>query len=909
MAITKARTLKYVLLPGIIPRIMAFFASGFSCFAYYIAVIYSIAGLLPKTHPYLLSKNIGHYGVRHVIAEAANNLVLTRKNIDQMLIFFIVLLGLTLMIVQIVLLGVAFIAEQPAFALDLSVSNLLQNPNSVTNSQGPAQDMAFIILDRVFGMENIYNSCVSTDIGCEDSSGNIIPGTESMTFPFPLHLALHTMLQFYSIGILAIGALIIIYFVTTIVAETATTGTPFGQRFSKAWVPFRLVMFFALLIPLNIGGTHSGLNGAQIITLWVAKHGSNFATNGWTYFNTVLTGTYMGQQKDLIALPNPPEVRSLNQFMLVAKTCAYAEKAKFGHTVKPYIVRSPPPAYMTGAPAGPPGSPDALPLMTTNFETAHAFSLGGTITVRYGVQGKDLDGDGFVDDDRYRFEPGHVFSYCGDVSLPVISNHEPGAKYISEAYYNMLQEMWSDSENNQVADCLVQSTYAGRGSTPTCSAVNHAAFMERQNARYSNMIETAIEEGIEKQREDGEFNVPDDLLEKGWGGAAIWFNRIAEMNGAVTTATYDIPMAYRNPFVLEETYEKRVSANADVTSDNRYELRLSEGERIELTGHRELIHPAVHKAYIIWADADAVEDETTGMIAIDLINKLIGTRGLFEMRQNADVHPLAQLTALGKNMMETAVRNAAIALSTSAAAAIGSVIDGLAAQLASTVSSFTFSLVTITIGIAAILYYVLPILPFIYFIFALSGWIKSIFEAVVAMPLWALAHLRIDGEGLPGSDASNGYFLLFEIFIRPILILFGLIASMSIFGGLVYTLNNVFDLMVGNIGGTNQVLENRIADGVSALPTSIAFYRGPVDEFFFTAMYAIICYMFAISSFKLIDQIPSKILRWMGSMIATFQENAGDPAGKITSNVHRGSLLITNQVKGTTQGNLPLMMG
>ena len=54
-------------------------------------------------------------------------------------------------------------------------------------------------------------------------------------------------------------------------------------------------------------------------------------------------------------------------------------------------------------------------------------------------------------------------------------------------------------------------------------------------------------------------------------------------------------------------------------------------------------------------------------------------------------------------------------------------------------------------------------MPFIYFFFALAGWIKSIFEAVVAMPLRALAHLRIDGEGLPGPGATNGYFLLLEI--------------------------------------------------------------------------------------------------------------------------------------------------
>ena len=49
-----------------------------------------------------------------------------------------------------------------------------------------------------------------------------------------------------------------------------------------------------------------------------------------------------------------------------------------------------------------------------------------------------------------------------------------------------------------------------------------------------------------------------------------------------------------------------------------------------------------------------------------------------------------------------------------------------------------------------------------------SGWwrnplLRGMTELLVGAPLWALAHLRIDGNGLPGETASNGYFLIFEI--------------------------------------------------------------------------------------------------------------------------------------------------
>ena len=193
--------------------------------------------------------------------------------------------------------------------------------------------------------------------------------------------------------------------------------------------------------------------------------------------------------------------------------------------------------------------------------------------------------------------------------------------------------------------------------------------------------------------------------------------------------------------------------------------------------------------------------------------------------------------------------------------------------------------------------------------FAVSGWVKSIFEAVVAVPLWALAHIRIDGEGIPGQDAANGYFLLLEIFLRPILILFGLIASISIFGALVGTLNNIFDLVVPNVTGFSTAAENSAAKAASKIPTAVESYRGAIDQFFFTAMYAIICYIMGLSCFKLIDLIPNNILRWIGSTVATFQENAGDPAGQLTNNVYRGTTLVANQVRGATQSDLAVIAG
>ena len=46
--------------------------------------------------------------------------------------------------------------------------------------------------------------------------------------------------------------------------------------------------------------------------------------------------------------------------------------------------------------------------------------------------------------------------------------------------------------------------------------------------------------------------------------------------------------------------------------------------------------------------------------------------------------------------------------------------------------------------------------------------------------------------------------------------------------------------------------------------------------------------MMATGFFKLIDQVPNNILRWMGVSVSTFSEAAGDPAGQLIDKVFKG---------------------
>lgn len=882
MSVTGGQILKYTILPGVLPRIGEFFATGFGVIPFYIAFIFQAAGLLPRGHAYLDPRNVGRYGMRHILAEAASRLVFDRKHLDQILIFFIVVTGIVVIIMQMALFLSALFLNQQVFA-----SGIAAYLGPFTPS-GREQDIAYIFLDHVFGVRGIFGSCIQTNT-CVNLNGQPLPSSFG-PYPSPFHLALHTMLRFYSMGIFIVSVFVVIYFVITITAETAETGVPFGQRLNRAWAPVRLILCFALLMPLNIGGRNEGLNAAQHLILWSAKLGSNLATNAWIDFNNNLTNTFLGRSISLIGKPNAPPINELAQFMFVTKVCEISEETYYPNAagtnrIDAYLVRD---SQATGTTAG----ANYMPLATTTFAAAKAFSNNGFLTVVFGEQ----------DQAQFKDSRGGVRPYCGELVLPVTKIEAPGslasgATLIQEAYYNMIVTMWRDPQMALLAEChrKINSTI---NTDSTCTPVPDQAAMQNIITTYQTSLNSSISNAIAQQIMNGTFNVSASLAQKGWAGAAVWYNRVAEMNGDISTAAFSVPTPSSPAYVLNHIVKQKQKNNQGIMPENAFDPYLTGDDKMKFPRGQKDEDMAVvlNSAYALWQGSNLMEDtgqEPQGAF-INTINAIFGTSGIFSMRQNASIHPLAQLSMLGKGMMYASLRNFSMG-------AVGGVAGGIAKGFSKLIgvslkiaSDFMLTMGLLTMAMSFVLYYVLPFMPFIYFIFAVGGWVKAIFEAFVAAPLWALAHLRIDGEGLPGQAANAGYFLILEIFLRPILIVFGLLASIEIFSALVIVMHDIFDLVVMNATGFD-----RAGEETGGLASKAAYIRGPVDEFFYTAIYVILCYMLGTGCFKLIDRIPASIMRWMGQgSIGPIREQVGDAADQVLSQTYQGATLATQRVSG-----------
>lgn len=218
------KVLGYVMLPQVTPRLHKLFGTGFAFMAMMMAQVFTSVGLLPRQHPYLNAANSGRYSTRHVLFEAWRHLVFDRRHMDQVIIFFVLVSGLLLLVLQIFMLFFGVFGMTAAMALSLPAyfDTMLITPD-------PVNDIAFILLDRTFGIPDLFNSCVAQGIPCfAGTAYNPENVVVDVMFPTPFHDAFHEFLSVYSYGLLVVAAIVICYLVITIIGETAHTGTPFG---------------------------------------------------------------------------------------------------------------------------------------------------------------------------------------------------------------------------------------------------------------------------------------------------------------------------------------------------------------------------------------------------------------------------------------------------------------------------------------------------------------------------------------------------------------------------------------------------------------------------------------------------------------------------------------------------------
>ncbi|WP_395454303.1 DotA/TraY family protein [Azospirillum melinis] len=140
--------------------------------------------------------------------------------------------------------------------------------------------------------------------------------------------------------------------------------------------------------------------------------------------------------------------------------------------------------------------------------------------------------------------------------------------------------------------------------------------------------------------------------------------------------------------------------------------------------------------------------------------------------------------------------------------------------------------------------FVLPMLPFIHFSFAVMGILVTVVEGVIAAPLLAFAHVRMDGQDFIDQHQKPGYDMAFNLFLRIPLTLFGLFFSILVMEAMIWLLARTLFAAMASASAANTF--------------------GLFGTLTYVVMIGVLNYQIATRCFHLITQIPDRVCRWFG---------------------------------------------
>jgi len=824
-------------------------------FVQIIAQFLATAKLIPADHRALrpLSKNDARLG--EVLALAFANVRKPGTRIDQWTVFLAVNCLAALIAIMIgytafnLLIGTAH-----AFTITVTFNEpgCTYTGGGSLFSTGCANDMAQQWVDMLL---------------MSGTAGYVAPWFAGQIVSAPVAAGLNAMFSTYSTAMLVLAGFLVMYHLLVIVAGTAHEGKFGGRMMNQVWAPIRLVAAIGMLVPLG------GLNSGQYMVVQTAKMGSALASNVWMNF----ANSYAANTGAYLMYPTMPSMSGFTKEALRILICEagvntlgsggdFKMERGTGSNGKTFVYNF---NYKNNLSA----KDDSYLEACGRIEIADpAYTAGGKsfsyLSLNNGINANDT------------------------LRRDILLAHKKAVENMI-AMGSPLQELAQkifDAANGSVS-----------GYTLTWSDMiqfNTAVFNYRVD------LSAGIVAGILGSTAVNSLNMANDAMARGWVSAAVWFNSIAKTNGMLLnyanytpTATFrmDVPLEQKYLSILDtglEKAEEGVAAIPSIAAASPAPVALAEPDATMVySGIGQGDSEYAFFMNTLQSNLLKTIGNTTGQTD-DETGSACGTPpcavSKFELNTG---NPLGELSALGHRLITytlnsvkslTACQRAAAAnMKNASGDTINKSYNDTYRASASACSGtdgwvnptyFIIQSVVGTMLMAGItLAFILPMIPFIRFMFGIMAWILSLLETVVAIPVVALAHIKMEGEGLAGPMARTAYLLLLQLFLRPTLMVFGLILALLIFNLMIVALNEFYTDAIRSIeaGGANAALGGVV----------------------YTVLYGVLAYAMANASFKAIDLIPNQCLQWIGGSgmnslageteAATSRFSSG--AGQITS--------------------------
>lgn len=636
----------------------------------------------------------------------------------------------------------------------------------------------------------------------------------------------------FNSGVLFLSMLFVLYSTLKGTVDSAHDGEILGRKMSSIWVPLRTVGGTACLLPLG-----NGFSLIQIFVLWIAIQGAGLGDAIWSAMMDKLS------QDNMIGRPNIPDSRPLASNILRFEVCAAAMNKQFqdsGRADRIEVRENQKTITNTGEVL----SGQNLVIGAVTGPALGALNLVSSLSnARYTVSDYQWSATGNT------YQNPNV---CGTLTWTQ-SEESSGGNGNNSVAKGPILSAHSNAVKAMIASLRPIAQQIVAGNKPAAGAIDQAA------AAYENTLRAGAATAVAQSNQNAKTNFIQLSRDGGWLYAGTYYNQIVRLNDAVQSAINALPtsepiniedkeaadvlLTYRDALAVADEYIKNRAASPKAAYEQEWQSAYKDPD-------------GSFKVPRSWEDVKRL----ISLPAIGAIHQMTYTIAgsnlshISQMKAVGDTITGAAWGIAGTMFMANGVANANVTKLT-----VGNVFDiGAALNSMSGIVATIFNLLLLA---GLILAFYVPMIPYIMWIVACIKWLVMVLENTVAAPVWAAAHVHPDGDDMAGKGGP-GYFIILSTFMRPALMLFGLIFSITMAQPITHLVNSTYMLAVA--GSTH--------DSFNGLGAFVAY----------SVIYALIMVIVVHSVFGLINYIPDNVLRWIGNSISA---NVGDGAEHETSRV------------------------
>lgn len=649
--------------------------------------------------------------------------------------------------------------------------------------------------------------------------------------------------RYFNVGIAAVGSLMLSYNVAAGVAQTAHDGEILGRRWSSLWAPLRLTLGAGSMLPV-VGGYCF----AQVIVATAACWGVGLANYVWT--KTINLSFEQGLP---LAATQPPKSMEQIRAIMEIQVCKHYLNNRAS------VLKEQVPAVV-------PSDRQFVPERTVSQSIVSTITLGNygnpeplkirsveDVKGQKGTFSWSYDGAGAAEGKPVSKWGSEV---CGRIDLPTVQGGNVMMQPILTAQATRVDQLLADLD--AYASWIAMTPYSGgrmKLELPEASSI--VPLIESHEAALANASQSVMREVRGSSTKATELK--NAMARDGWTGAGTWYMQISRLNGEYLTAM-NIAPRIKGPnwdMLVSERYIGQDAAEVKSMLDRWWTSvvpSLRKGLR-NGTSYSDVITYSSEVSRTDGPSGSVMLKTTQNEVTTGFENGIGGTiMGAFDWMTSTEgrqmwTDPLGSLVTMGDLFLKVGWSAGTMSVGANVVSFGSSFIPGGFGEGISKATGAVGSLLTLVFFVFAaagtFLAFILPMMPYVAWVMALLLWVTLVAKAVIFAPIWAVAHLRMEGDGLAGHAAEAGYEIIFNIFMMPVLMLGGLLAGSAIFaGGAYFVMSTALPMMRDAIASS----------GIGALFAAIAY----------TIMLVVIMVTIAEKCFGMITEFPAQLGRWFG---------------------------------------------